>query len=237
MSFELIWPIKFHVTFVTLEKFHIQMPSLMILQITICNKPFSTKIATKQLFLSVSSHMLQQAAVMAVLFVAALERALFYFGFVIFNHVFYLILILRLWNLNVTFRFKIRFLLQRKMRPFGNSKFLEVHALEFLWWYFFDSLFGDFAVEKWLLGNLKRPIYFFLKSLRFVLVHFEVIFLDIGHLKIFVYGNYFLLVRHLISLKLRITRHFLIIGGTGWFYNGIRWEVRCDVRRILVHSI
>jgi hypothetical protein len=65
----------------------------MVLEISIRDKPFSAKIAREQLFLGVGPHMLQQAAVVAVLLVTAIKWASFYFRFVVFNHVFYLILI------------------------------------------------------------------------------------------------------------------------------------------------
>ncbi len=71
------------------------MPTLVVFEISIRDKSFPTKIAREQLFLGVGPHMLQQAAVVAILLVTAIKRASFYFRFVVFNHVFYLILIIR----------------------------------------------------------------------------------------------------------------------------------------------
>lgn len=194
------------------------MTSFMILEISIGNKPLATEIAREQLLLSVGPYVLEQAAVMSILFFTPFERTALNFGFVVFYHVFYLVLIFRFRNLNVTFRFNLRFLIEWKMRPFGNSELLKVQTLKFLCRNLFHALFWDFTVEKWLFCNLERPIYLIFYQLCFICIDFEWFLFQIWLLEVIGNGLNYVILGHHLSLKLRIARYF-----------GFVWDpVRCD---------
>lgn len=111
------------------------------------------------------SNVLQQTAMVLILFTTPLKWTLFDFRLVIFYHVLDLIKVIRLRDNNLGLRLIVR--PNREVASFGYCKLLQVYVFHLLLFDLLNSLFRHFPIDKGLFRYLEWSIV--LEGLRFIL--------------------------------------------------------------------